>query len=125
MKKLAVTILILLVGTAINASAIPRKSADLTKKAKKAEITEVLKALPDSQKVEKEKKLEEIKIDKKIFTEVKKTDGVKKQADHGLAKLIEPRTGTSVPDGGATVALLGMALIGLAITRRSLRRIRA
>lgn len=124
MKKLLITLLALLIGTAINASAIGSFGSFFEKLKEE-------KTFPSFEWPRKEQPKIDwpvFKFPKDIFKEPRKTENPRvtlKRVILGIGEIQKTHVTTSVPDGGATLALLGFALIGLGATQRFVRRDRS
>ena len=121
MKKLLITLFALLIGTAINASAIGSfgSFSSFLEKLRKETITQKIE-WPE-RKIEETKKVWPIKLPEEIFKDPKTTKILEKIIP-GIRETETPVVMTSVPDGGATLTFLGIALLGLVGAQRFIRR---
>ena len=121
MKKLLITLFALLIGTAINASAIGSfgSFSSFLEKLRKETITQKIE-WPE-RKIEETKKVWPIKLPEEIFKDPKTTKILEKIIP-GIRETETTVVMTSVPDGGATLTFLGIALLGLVGAQRFIRR---
>lgn len=121
MKKLLITLFALLIATAINASAIGSFGSFFEKLKEE-------KTFPSFEWPEKEQPKigwPVFKLPEDIFKKPQKAKNPKvllKKIILRDGKIRQTPVRTPVPDGGATLALLGFALIGLGATQRFVRR---